>query len=181
MTEIAFDELFFLHGSILILTLLLMKIAKLSLSKSIGLYFVMAALNVTIHELIAPGEYLLSTIITGILGFVITIVLVGFVGTGINNLNYSSIMSFIGLVPWYLGWKESILIFLVTLIVLAIYALILQTWAFKSVDHPRYISIAMAKKKMTEEEFELFSKRSNVIFTIPIIVGFSLSLFLMGA
>jgi len=181
MTNIPFDELFFLHGSILLLTLLLVKIAKLSLNKFTGLYFVMIALNVTIHELVAPGEYLIPTIVIGLVGFIATILLVGFIGTGINNLNYSSIMAFVGLTPWYLGWKESILIFLVTIFVSAVYALSLQTWAFKSVGHPRYISLSVAKKKMKEEEFETFQKRSNIVFAIPMIIGLGLSLFLMGA
>lgn len=178
---IPFEELFFLHSSIFILTMLLVKIAKLSLGKFTGLYAVMVAVNVVVHEIVYPGEYLVSTIVIGAVGLVFTVILSGLIGTGMNSSNYSSIMAFVGLTPWYLGWKASVLIFVTVILVLAIYLFARQTWAFKSVGHKRYISMEMAKKKMSTEEFELFTQRANSIFAIPMIVGILLSMFLLGA
>lgn len=177
---IPFEELFLLHSSIVVLALLLVKITKLPLGKFSALYAVMVAINVVIHQIIHPGEFLISTIVIGVIGFVFTVVLSGLIGSGMNSLNYSSIMVFVGLSPWYLGWKASLLMF-VTILVLAIYLFARQTWAFKSVGHKRYVSMEQAKKKMKAEEFELFLTRANSIFAIPMIVGILLSMLLLGA
>lgn len=181
MTDVLFQNLLMVHTSILILSLLLVKIAKLSLGKFTGLYFVMVALNVLIHELIYPGDYLIFTIIIGLIGFIITLILSGFIGDSMNSSNYSSIMVFVGLSPWYLGVAASVTFSVVTIIVLAVYAFTKQSLAFKKVGHTRYISMDLAKQKMSEQEFEIFLKKSNIIFALPMLLSVFISIFLLGA
>lgn len=181
MTDILFQDLLMVHTSMLILSLLLIKIAKLSLGKFVGLYFVMVVLNILVHELINPGDYLISTIVIGLIGFIITLILSGFVGGSMNSSNYSSIMVFVGLTPWYLGIAASVTFSVVAIIILAVYAFTKQSLAFKKVGHSRYISMDLAKQKMTEQEFEIFLKKSNIIFALPMLLSVFISIFLLGA
>lgn len=177
--SIPVDELFLLHGSIVVLTLLLVKIAKLSLAKFTGLYVVMVAVNAIIHELVKPSEYLVPIIVAGIAGLLLTVVLAGLVGSAMNSSNYSSLMAFVGLVPWYLSWQFSVTVLVATIIVIALYSFVKQSRAFKSVGHERYVSIDLAKKKMKPEEFDTFMKKANIVYAIPMIVAVLLSNFFM--
>lgn len=180
MNVLDFQTLLLSHTSIVILTLLLVKIAKLPLLKFSALYFVMSAINVVIHELLYPGEFLIATIVTAVVGFLITVILVGLAGDRINASNYSSIMAFAGLTPWYLGVTESIIFLAVSILILAGYSFFVQSRAFKSVGHSRYVSLSVARQKMTDDEYSIFMRKGNVIFALPLICGLLLSVFLIA-
>ena len=173
--SIPVDELFLLHGSIVVLTLLLVKIAKLSLAKFTGLYVVMVAVNAIIHELVKPGEYVVPVIVAGVAGLLLTVVLAGLMGSTMNSSNYSSLMTFVGLVPWYLSVQLTVTILIATIVSIALYSFVKQTRAFKAVGHERYVSINLAKKKMKPEEFEMFMKKANVVYAMPMLVAILLS------
>lgn len=84
-------------------------------------------------------------------------------------------MAYVGLVPWYLSVQLSVTILITTIVSIALYSFVKQTRAFKAVGHERYVSINLAKKKMKPEEFEIFMKKANVIYAMPMLVAILLS------
>lgn len=177
---IPLDELVFLHFGVLILGLLLVKIANLSLGKFTGLYAVMAGMNIIVHELLHPGKFLAGTIISAVLGILAIVLLAGFASNRISSANYSTLLSFIGLSPWYISFELSITLIISMLLISTIYGYIQQYWAFKSLGYRWMPSFETARTKMKQEDFEIFQKRSNVVFVYPFLIAIAVTILLVA-
>lgn len=178
---IPLDEILLLHFGALILSLLLVRIAKLSLGKFSFLYLVMAGVNIVIHELMYPQEFLTGIIISTFAGFLAIIALAGIVGTKVSPMNYSTLLSFIGLSPWYISLELSITLILAVLFVSAIYGYVQQYWAFKSLGYRWMPTIAQAESKMKKDDFIVFQKRSNIVFAYPFIIAIVITALLISS
>ena len=178
---IPLDEFVFLHFGTLILALLLVKIAKLSLGKFTFLYLVLASINIVVHELLYPQEYIVGTIVSSLAGLLVVILLSGFVGTRISPMNYSTILSFIGLSPWYLNMETSGTLIITTLFVSSIYGYVQQYWAFKSLGYSWMPSLEQAKIKMTSTDYEKFEKKSHIVFVYPFLIAILLTVVLVNS
>lgn len=174
------DELVFLHFGALILSLLLVKITKLSLGKFTLLYFVMSALNIVAHELLYPGEFLLGTISSAAAGLIAVVIMSGFSGTRISPANYSTILVFLGLSPWYLNLELVITLVVSTLLISSIYGFVQQFWAFKSLGYNWMPSLKQAENKMKSDDFEKFKIRSNVVFVYPFLISIAATIILVS-
>lgn len=175
------DEFVLLHFGTLILSLLLVRIAKLSLGKFTLLYAVMAGVNIVIHELLYPQEYLVGTIVSAIAGLLVVVLLSGFVGTRISPMNYSTILSFVGLAPWYLNVETTITLILAVLFISSIYGYVQQYLAFKSVGSKWIPTLQQAKNKMSESDYEKFEKKSHVVFVYPFLIAVLLTAVLVNS
>lgn len=178
---IPLDEFVFLHFGTLILALLLVKIAKLSLGKFTLLYLVLASINIVVHELLYPQEYIVGTIVSSLVGLLVVILLSGFVGTRISPMNYSTLLSFIGLSPWYLNMETSVTLIITTLFVSSIYGYVQQYWAFKSVGYKWLPSLQQAKEKMSSDDYEKFEKKSHIVFVYPFLIAILLTVVLVNS
>lgn len=178
---IPLDELLLLHFSTLILSLLLVKITKLSLGKFTLLYSVLVGVNIVIHELMYPQEFIVGVIVSAVVGLLIVVVIAGTIGTRISPINYSTILSFIGLSPWYISIELSITLFLSALFVSSIYGYIQQYWAFKSLGYKWMPSLEQAKIKMKSNDFEIFKKKSQVVFVYPFLIAILITAILVNS
>jgi len=169
-TDFSFLELFALHLFPLIIGLIIVKLVKISLAKFIPIYFSLATVSILLKQFYYSSEYLWVSVITVVAGFVVLVIMSGFVGNKLSSVNYESILLSLGLFPWLLDWRMSVAFIVIFGFVIMVHSLIKQKKAFKKIE-AQYMSLKEAKIKLSKEKYETFRKSAGVIYAVPMIIA----------
>lgn len=170
----ALYENFALHFSLLIFALLFIKIAKLHLNKYVFVYAIFGSVDIIIHHMLYPMVFTIDIIISLIIGILFMLLLAGIFGNKLNHSNYSSILAYVGLSPWYLGIRFAFFYLLGTLITLFVWTSIQQFLAFKKLGYQR-MGLSEAKAKLDKDEYAIIVAKTNLLFVYPFIIVSCLS------
>lgn len=166
---IDFQEVFAVHLSIFILSLLSIKLFKLPLNKYFILYTIFAVINYSIHALVFENYTNIPLIISYFAGILFVFLLSGIFGTRVNSSNYSSLMSVVAFFPWYLGIKNSLFFILSLIAITLLYAFIKEFRAKNKFDISKTPRLKI-KEKLSEEDYLLFKKHTVLIFVYPFLI-----------
>ena len=172
-------ENFSIHFSILIVALFLVRLLKISLFKFMGLYVVLGGIHAGILYLGDKPEFIIPSIIGMAAGLISVILLSGIAGKNITQHNYQAILVAIGLFPWYLEFGPALIFGFASFIIIVISAHFKIGHAFRKINVKRF-NIKDAKKRLTEEQYEIFRKAGSITFSMSFLIAALATLLLMA-
>lgn len=161
------DELFAVHLGPLILTLLLVRLVRIPPLKFLPIYFLMGLISAGMHLLLLPDAspwwVLAQSLVAAPL---VSLVAMGLLGDRLTPINHTSLLGWLGLSPWYLGWEFSLALVLATLLALVAWGLLRQALVLRSMGERMFIPPAQLPGRLRDES-PAFQRRTTITFALP--------------
>ena len=153
----------------LALALLFIMFVRMPLVRFLALDAVIAAVVVVVKSMnrVDSSTVLTDAVIPSAIIFasalLIVVLLVGLLGKRISQSNYQALLAVLSLFPWFVSNVLSIDFIIAAVLLLAAHSWFKQGTAFKQIGHRR-MSLAMARRKLTKEEYATLAKKGAVTF-----------------
>lgn len=147
--------------------LLIVRFAPVKLRTFQGVYLLLGATSLGLHYYLLDNPNLFGILISLASGIVATILFAGFGGTKVAPIDYQTVLVGVGLFPWYLGIKISMIYVASALVISLLWTIANILIAFRSVKiNP--MPIKRAKLVLSAENFEKFKKKASPVLTHPL-------------
>lgn len=160
----------------LALALLFIMFARMPLIRFLALDAVIAAVVVVVKSMnrVDPNTIIPDVVIPSVAIFagalLIVVLMVGLLGTRISQSNYQALLAVLSLFPWFASNVLSIDFIIAAVLILAAHSWFKQGSAFKQIGHRR-MSLAMARRKLSKDEYAVLAKKGSVTFAPSLLIG----------
>lgn len=151
----------------LILGLFVVRAMPITLRSFQAAYLIIGGANIALHHVYIPEVNIVYPMISLAAGIVIVLLMTGIFGKLNSSVHYETALVAVGLFPWYLGWKISLIYVGTVLLFCVIVQGAKMLIAFNAVNR-NVTSLEKVKKTLSEDQQKLFQKKITTIFTTPI-------------
>jgi hypothetical protein len=149
----------------LLIGLIVIRAKSITLRSFQAVYLLLGAANVALCYV--AGVDILFPIIALAVGLLLTLLATGMFGRSDTSSHYETLLVGVGLFPWYLSWRAS-LVYIVAAIVFCVYLKLSKNIvAMHSVYYP-VSSIWKPSKKLPEDKLAIYREKSFTILTTPV-------------
>lgn len=164
--------------SFLLLALLFVQLVRMNLLKFSMLYSILVASKAIVGTMLYPDLSIVPIIVTGVLSFVLIVLIVGLLGNRVSTDNYTVILATAGLFPWYLDGGLSFLFFIFVSIITIAYTEFKIRRAFKAIGEPK-LKFNTAEKRLSPEKYAELKKHGSAFFAMPVALAALISAFIV--
>lgn len=151
----------------LLIGLTVIRAKSITLRSFQAIYLLLGAANVAFCYFNFPEVSILRPIAALASGLVLTFIATGIFGKRETSAHYETILVGVGLFPWYLGWRASLVYVAAAIIFCAAVKLSKMIAAMYSIKYPLK-TILKASQILPEEKLATYREKSFALLTTPV-------------
>lgn len=156
--------------SLLILGLLFIRLVRVDLLKTFGIFALLVGVKVTLSLLAFPDVSIVPILIVAVSAFLAVLLLTGVAGDSFSSDNYGSLLIGLGLFPWYISSGAAIGYVMLSLVLVTILTEFRVAKAFKAIGE-RKVALRYAKRRLSAEKYSELGENGSAIFAVPIAIS----------
>jgi hypothetical protein len=154
----------------LLIGLIVIRAKSISLRSFQAVYLLIGAANVAFCYFVFPTVDILVPIAALAVGIIVTLIATGVFGRSDTSCHYETLLVAVGLFPWYLGWRASVVYVIAAIVFCTVVKLTTSIIAINSIQFP-IKSILKPSESLPEAKLAIYREKSFAILTTP--VGFA--------
>lgn len=151
----------------LLIGLTVIRAKSISLRSFQAVYLLLGAANVALCYVNFPTVSILRPIAALASGIVLTFIATGIFGKRETSAHYETILVGVGLFPWYLGWRTSLVYVAAAILFCVIVKLTKNIVAMGSINYPMK-TIWKASQILPENKLTIYREKSFALLTTPV-------------